>query len=105
MNKMLNLIEQQGGKFSDKDLLDALAIKQIKYGALNYVDDFDAESCVGRNVGERDGYKTPGNMLADGGGVFVVGDIARWSVGLEEKSVENIIYFFWESLKICNFAR
>lgn len=51
------------------------------------------------------GYKTPGNMLADGGGVFVVGDIARWSVGLEEKSVENIIYFFWESLKICNFAR
>lgn len=56
-------------------------------------------------MGERDGYKTPGNMLADGGGVFVVGDIARWSVGLEEKSVENIIYFFWESLKICNFAR
>lgn len=94
MNKMLNLIEQQVGKFGDKDILDALSIKQIKYGALYYVDDFDAESCVGRNVGERDGYKTPGNMLADGGGVFIVGDIAWWSVDLGEKSAENIIYFF-----------
>jgi hypothetical protein len=30
--------------------------------------------------------------LCSGGG-FVVGDIAWWSVGLGEKSVENIIYF------------
>ena len=29
-----------------------------------------------------------------GGGGLVVGNIAWWSVGLGEKSVENIIYFF-----------
>ena len=71
MNDMLNLIEQQDGKFSDKDLLDALSTKQIKYGAIYYVDDSDTEACVWRNVGEKDGYKTPGNMLADDGGVLL----------------------------------
>lgn len=71
MNEMLNIIELQGGKFSDKDLLDALSTKQIKYGAIYYVDDSDTEACVWRNVGEKDGYKTPGNMLADDGGVLL----------------------------------
>ena len=71
MNDMLNLIEQQDGRFSDKDLLDALSTKQIKYGAIYYVDDSDTEACVWRNVGEKDGYKTPGNMLADDGGVVL----------------------------------
>lgn len=71
MNDMLNLIEQQDGRFSDKDLLDALSTKQIKYGAIYCVDDSDTEARVWRNVGEKDGYKTPGNMLADDGGVLL----------------------------------
>ncbi|MBQ5670056.1 MAG: hypothetical protein IIV29_05125 [Tidjanibacter sp.] len=71
MNKMLNLIEQQGGKFSDKDLLDALSTKEIKYGALYYVYEFLGEQCWA-NPNEMDGYGSPDNMLADDDGVLYI---------------------------------
>ncbi len=71
MNKMLNLIEQQGGKFSDKDLLDALSTKQIKYGAWYFVDEFLGETfwC---NPNEMEGFGNPDNMLADDDGVLYI---------------------------------
>ncbi|MBR3932145.1 MAG: hypothetical protein IKJ46_06205 [Tidjanibacter sp.] len=71
MNKMLNLIEQQDGKFSDKDLLDALSTKEIKYGALYYVDEFRGEK-FWANPNEMDGYGSPDNMLADDDGVLYI---------------------------------
>lgn len=71
MNKMLNLIEWQDGKFSDTELLGALSTKQIKYGAWYFVDEFLGETfwC---NPNEMDGFGNPDNMLADDDGVLYI---------------------------------
>ena len=71
MNDMLNLIEQQDGRFSDKDLLDALSTKQIRSSALYFVYDVGEESETWLNANERPGYVPKGNMLADDGGVLL----------------------------------
>ena len=71
MNDMLNLIEQQDGRFSDKDLLDALSTKQIRSSALYFVYDVGGESESWQNAHEMPGYVPKGNMLADDGGVLL----------------------------------
>ena len=71
MDNVLNLIESQAGKFSDKDLLGALSTKQIKYGALYFVYDVGGKSESWLNANELIGYVPVGNMLADDGGVLL----------------------------------
>ena len=68
MNKMLNLIEWQDGKFSDQELLGALSIKQIKFDAVFFVYDFRGEQKTWCEECELDGARNPDNLLADDNG-------------------------------------